>query len=132
MPAVKLDRLLELRHLDALNDQDMINVQRASLMDQASPNPSVETLLHAFCPHQIVDHTHATPFLALANLPEPELIANEIFGDSLAIVPYVMPGFTLAKLAADIAEQHRNVEGLLLLQHGHFTWEKMQSNRMIG
>ena len=124
LPAVKLDPLLELRNLDALNDEDMINVQRASLMNQASPNPSVETLLHAFLPHEIVDHTHATPFLALANLPEPEAIISEIFGDSLAIVPYVMPGFTLAKLAADIAEQHRNVEGLLLLQHGHFTWGK--------
>ena len=124
LPAIKLEPLLELRKLDALSDEDMVNVQRANLMDQASPNPSVETLLHAFLSHNVVDHTHASPLLALANLPEPELIANEIFGDSLAIVPYVMPGFALAKLAADIAEQHPEAEGLLLLQHGHFTWGK--------
>ena len=49
------------------------------------PNPSVETLA-AFLSHNVVDHTHATP-LALANLPEPN-DSNEIFGDSLAIVPY--------------------------------------------
>ena len=122
LPAVKLDPLLGLRELDALSDEDMVNVQRTNLMDQASPNPSVETLLHAFLPHNVVDHTHATPFLGLANLPEPEGIAHEIFGDSLAIVPYVMPGFALAKLAAEIAEKHPKAEGLLLLQHGHFTW----------
>ncbi|MGB2167396.1 MAG: class II aldolase/adducin family protein, partial [Candidatus Puniceispirillales bacterium] len=122
LPAVRLDPLLELRQLDALSDEDMVNVQRANLMDQASPNPSVETLLHAFLPHHVVDHTHATPFLALANLPEPEPIMREIFGDSMAIVPYVMPGFALAKLAAEIVEQHPEAEGLLLLQHGHFTW----------
>ena len=124
LPAIRLEPLLELRKLDALSDEEMVNVQRTNLMDQTSPNPSVETLLHAFLSHNVVDHTHATPFLALANLPEPELIANEIFGDSLAIVPYVMPGFALAKLAAEIAEQHPAAEGLLLLQHGHFTWGK--------
>ena len=122
LPAVRLDPLLELRKLDALSDEDMVNVQRTNLMDQASPNPSVETLLHAFLPHQVVDHTHATPFLALANLPEPEAIMREIFGTSMAIVPYVMPGFALAKLAAEIAVQHPEAEGLLLLKHGHFTW----------
>ena len=122
LPAVRLDPLLELRQLDKLSDESMVNVQRANLMDQASPNPSVETLLHAFLPHHVVDHTHATPFLALANLPEPEAIMREIFGDCMAIVPYVMPGFALAKLAAEIAEQHPEAEGLLLLPHGHFTW----------
>ena len=134
LPAVRLDPLLELRKLDALSDEDMVNVQRANLMDQASPNPSVETLLHAFLPHQVVDHTHATPFLALANLPEPEAIMREIFGTSMAIVPYVMPGFALAKLAAEIAEQYPKAEGLLLLQHGHFTWgedAKQSYNRVI-
>ena len=62
LPAIKLELLLELRKLDALRDEDMVNVQRANLMDQASPNPSVETLLHAFLSHNVVDHTHATPF----------------------------------------------------------------------
>lgn len=122
LPAVRLDPLLQLRQLDTLSDEDMVNVQRANLMDQASPNPSVETLLHAFLPHHVVDHTHATPFLALANLPEPKAVMHEIFGTSLAFVPYVMPGFALAKLAAEIAEQHPEAEGLLLFQHGHFTW----------
>ena len=134
LPAVGLDYPIGTPSADALSDEDMVNVQRANLMDQASPNPSVETLLHAFLPHQVVEHTHATPFLALANLPDPEAVMREIFGTSMAIVPYVMPGFALAKLAAEIAEQHPEAEGLLLVQHGHFTWgedAKQSYNRVI-
>jgi rhamnose utilization protein RhaD (predicted bifunctional aldolase and dehydrogenase)/NAD(P)-dependent dehydrogenase (short-subunit alcohol dehydrogenase family) len=124
LPAVRLENLLELRKLEVLNDEDMVNALRSNLMDQASPNPSVEALLHAFIPHKVIDHTHATPFLALANLPDPKAIVREIFADEMAIVPYVMPGFALAKLAAEIAECHSEAKGLLLLQHGHFTWGK--------
>ena len=62
LPAIKLSPLLELRKLKKLSDENMVNLQRANLLDSQSPNPSVETLLHAFLPHKFVDHTHATPF----------------------------------------------------------------------
>ena len=69
LPGVWLKPLLKLRNLDLMSDEDMVNIQRSNLLDSSSPNPSVETLLHAFLPHKFVDHTHATPFLILANLP---------------------------------------------------------------
>ena len=122
LPAVRIAPLKRLRSLERLSDEDMVNVQRANLMDSAAPNPSVETLLHAYLPHKYVDHTHATPFLALANLPEVHAATREIFGDRMAVVPYIMPGFALAVAAADVAEAHPQAEGLLLLNHGHFTW----------
>ena len=134
LPAVRIEPLLELRSLESLSDEDMVNVQRANLMDQSSPNPSIETLLHAFLPHKFVEHTHATPFLALANLPDPKGTIREIFGDSMVVVPYVMPGFELAKLAASIAEEHPEADGIVLLKHGHFTWgddAKSSYNRVI-
>ena len=122
LPGVWLDALRELQQLDALSDEDMVNFQRANLLDCGSPNPSVETLLHAFLPHRYVDHTHATPFLILANLPNAEAICQEIFGNRLGIVPYIMPGFNLAKKAAEIYDLNPKVEGLLLLNHGHFAF----------
>ncbi len=122
LPGVWLEPLRDLRRLDALSDEDMVNNLRCNLLDSQSPNPSVETLLHAFLPHKFVDHTHATPFLVLANLPNAEQVANEIFDGRLAIVPYVMPGFKLAKIAAEVYEANTDVEGLLLLNHGHFTF----------
>ncbi len=80
--------MLELRQLNALTDEDMVNLQRANLLDSTSPNPSVETLLHAFLPHKYVDHTHATAMLSLANLPNVEAVVKEIFGTRLACVLY--------------------------------------------
>ena len=122
LPGVRLGPLLKLRQLDALSDEDMVNSQRCNLLDSSSPNPSVETLLHAFLPHTYVDHTHATPFLVLANLPNGEELCKEIFGDRLGVVPYIMPGFRLAKKAAEVFDRNPEVEGLLLLQHGHFAF----------
>ncbi len=122
LPAVRLEPLLRLRTLEGLSDEDMVNAQRQNLLDSTAPNPSVETLLHAYLPHTVVDHTHATPFLILANLPDAADIAREIFGDRLGIVPYIMPGFALAKAAAEVYEANPAVEGLLLLNHGHFAW----------
>lgn len=122
LPAVRMAPLMRLRDLPALSDEEMVNVQRSNLLDSTAPNPSVETLLHAYLPHKYVDHTHATAMLALANLPEVEAATREIFGDRMALVPYVMPGFALAKLAAETFERHPDAEGLLLVNHGHFAW----------
>jgi len=122
LPGVRMEPLMALRALERLSDEDMVNVQRGNLLDSTAPNPSVETLLHAYLPYPFVDHTHATPFLILANLPNAEAVARAIFGDRLAIVPYIMPGFALAKAAADAHDANPSVEGLLLLKHGHFTW----------
>lgn len=122
LPGVRLDPLLALRDLPALSDEEMVNVQRQNLLDSTAPNPSVETLLHAFLPHTFVDHTHATPFLVLANMPNAEDVARQIFGDRLGIVSYIMPGFALAKAAAEVYNSDPDVEGLLLLKHGHFAF----------
>lgn len=122
LPGVWLAPLHRLRDLDSLSDEDMVNAQRCNLLDSGAPNPSVETLLHAYLPHKFVDHTHATPFLVLANHPDAETLCRAIFGDRLAIVDYIMPGFQLAKAAAEIYDANPDVEGLLLRNHGHFAF----------
>jgi len=122
LPAVKLPPLRRLRVLEQLSDEDMVNYQRVNLLDSSAPNPSVETLLHAFLPHKFVDHTHSTAVLALTDQPEGESLAHEVFGDRLAYVPYTIPGFALAQSVAQVFDRNRGVEGLVLLQHGIFTF----------
>ena len=100
LPAVRLAPLKELHGLQALTDEDMVNVQRSNLLDSKSPNPSVETLLHAFLPHKFIDHTHSNAVLALTDQPDGEALARDVFGKRAALVPYVMPGFALARSAA--------------------------------
>jgi len=121
LPAVRLAPLRRLRALDKLSDEDMVNFQRINLLDSTSPNPSVETLLHAFLPHKFIDHTHSTAVLALTDQPDGEAVVREVYGDRVAYVPYTIPGFALAKSVADVFDKNPNVEGLVLLQHGIFT-----------
>jgi len=122
LPGVQLDYLRRLRKLPALSDEAMVNAQRTHLLDASSPNPSVETLLHAFLPHKFVDHSHADAILVIANQPHAEKICQEIYGDELGVVPYIMPGFDLAKAAAEAYEKNPGVVGLILINHGLFTF----------
>ncbi len=122
LPALRLASLGKLRARESLTDEEMVNAQRTRLLDASAPNPSVETLLHAFLPAKFIDHTHADAILAIVDQPDAERLCREIFGARLAVVPYVMPGFALSKLAAEVQEAHPEAEGLLLLRHGLFTW----------
>lgn len=134
LPAVKIAPLLKARRLARLSDEDMVTLQRANLVDPASPNPSVEALLHAFLPHKFVDHTHSTAILAIADQRESLAMSREIWGDRLGFVPYIMPGFGLAKSAAEVFDRDPSVEGLILDKHGIFTFgdtAKEAYDRMI-
>jgi rhamnose utilization protein RhaD (predicted bifunctional aldolase and dehydrogenase)/NAD(P)-dependent dehydrogenase (short-subunit alcohol dehydrogenase family) len=122
LPAVRLAPLVKLRSRENLSDEEMVRLQRANLIDPASPNPSVEALLHAFIPHKFVDHTHSTAVLALTDQPDGEALCREVFGARVGYVPYVMPGFGLAKAAAQVFDADPSVEGLILVKHGIFSF----------
>ena len=122
LPAVRLSPLLKLRDLKALSDEDMINFERGNLLDSEAPTPSIETLLHAFLPHKFVDHTHSIAILSLTNQPNGEELCREVFGDRAGLVPYIKPGFGLAKKAVEVFESNTDVDALLALKHGIFTY----------
>src|SRR5262245_13724854 len=122
LPAVKLQALRKLRRLDRLADEDMVNFQRTNLLNPSAPNPSVETLLHAFLPATFIDHTHAAAVLSLVDQPNGQALVEDVYNGSMGFVPYVIPGFGLAKLAADVFEAKPDVEGLILHKHGIFTF----------
>src|SRR5712672_347299 len=116
LPAVRLAPLLKLRARERLSDEEIVRLQRANLIDPAAPNPSVEALLHAFIPHKFIDHTHSTAVLALTDQPDGEALCREVFGARVGYVPYVMPGFGLAKAAAQVFDADPSVEGLILIR----------------
>jgi rhamnose utilization protein RhaD (predicted bifunctional aldolase and dehydrogenase)/NAD(P)-dependent dehydrogenase (short-subunit alcohol dehydrogenase family) len=120
--AVRLAPMRKLRALDRIGDEDLVAIERANLIDAAAPNPSVEMMLHAFLPHKFVDHTHATAVLSLIDQPDGEQKCAEVFGRRLAFVPYLMPGFGLAKRAIEVFERDRPSDGLILSKHGIVTF----------
>lgn len=122
MPACRLDALLRMRAVDRLSDDDMARVLRSTLLDPNAPSPSVETLLHAFIPAKVIDHTHATAVLSLVDQPDTETLCADLYKGKMGYVPYIMPGFALAKAAADAFDKDPKAEGLMLDKHGIFTF----------
>jgi rhamnose utilization protein RhaD (predicted bifunctional aldolase and dehydrogenase)/NAD(P)-dependent dehydrogenase (short-subunit alcohol dehydrogenase family) len=128
-PAVRLAPLLAYRALGAMSDEDMVNELRLNLLDASAPTPSVETLLHAYLPARFIDHTHADAVLTLADQPDGEKLCREVFGASMVWVPYVMPGFLLAKRCADAFDKasassktaSKKPSVIVLQRHGIFT-----------
>src|SRR3981189_521299 len=104
---------MKLRAREELSDEEMVRLQRANLIDPAAPNPSVETLLHAFIPYKFIDHTHLTAVLALTDQPDGEALCREVYGARVGYVPYLMPGFGLAKDAAEGVDADPSVRGML-------------------
>ena len=130
---------LRRRPLDALrdatlSDEAMLNYFRQNMLDTAAPNPSIETLTHAYLPHKFVDHSHAVTATAIAAQTDSQRACRAIFGRRVAWVPYVKPGFDLAKATTAAFEAHPDAEGLLLANHGIFTFgatAKESYERMI-
>lgn len=120
----RMKPLLELATLETLTDVQMANELRVAMIDAGAPSPSVEAILHAIIPYKFVDHTHADAVIALTNAPNGRERVEEIYGDEVIIVPYVMPGFRLVRLCAELFPQQLNASktGMILLKHGAFTF----------
>ncbi len=120
---VRMDALLKMAKLATLSDAEMVKQQRAAMLDPGAPNPSIEAILHAVIPQTFVDHTHANAVVAITNHQEGRKVVEDLYGDRVAIIPYVMPGFDLAKAVAKALAKvdARKLEGLILMNHGIFT-----------
>lgn len=132
----RLPILLKLATLEQLSDTDMARELLLSMTNPAAPAPSVEAILHAILPQTFVDHTHADAIITLTNSVDGEARIREVFGDLMVIIPYVMPGFKLVRAVAERypAQATSNTIGLILLNHGIFTWgenAKESYDRMI-
>ncbi len=133
---VKCDVLKAMADREHLSDTQMVAEQKAAMIDASAPNPSVEAILHAIIPFKYVDHTHADAVVTLSNSVEGERLIAELFPNFL-IVPYVMPGFILAKKIREMTKSGFDWEacgGIVLHHHGIFTFDddaKRSYDKMI-
>jgi rhamnose utilization protein RhaD (predicted bifunctional aldolase and dehydrogenase)/NAD(P)-dependent dehydrogenase (short-subunit alcohol dehydrogenase family) len=121
---VKLQALLKLAALAELNDSEMVKQQRVAMTNPSAPNPSVEAILHAIIPFAFVDHTHADAVVTISNTVDGEKRLRELYGENILILPYVMPGFILAKQVYNLSKKidWSKTEGIILMHHGVFTF----------
>jgi rhamnose utilization protein RhaD (predicted bifunctional aldolase and dehydrogenase)/NAD(P)-dependent dehydrogenase (short-subunit alcohol dehydrogenase family) len=121
---VKMDMLLKMAELKELSDTDMVKYQRVAMTNPSAPNPSVEAILHAIIPFKFVDHTHTDAVVTITNTDGGEDKIKELYGDKVLVIPYIMPGFVLAKLIYDMTRDVKwsELEGMVLMNHGLFTF----------
>ncbi len=121
---VRMAHLIALSKLPALSDPQMVNELRTHMTRASAPTPSVEAILHALLPARYVDHTHADAVITVTNSPNGLERVREIYGDSVVVIPYVMPGFDLARLCAErwAVEAGPRTVGMVLMNHGIFSF----------
>ncbi|MFN9535747.1 MAG: class II aldolase/adducin family protein, partial [Pseudanabaena sp.] len=121
---VRMAHLLKLAKLQVLSDSQMVNELKTQMTKASAPAPSVETILHASLPYKFVDHTHADAVISVTNTANGWERIQEIYGDDVVIIPYVMPGFDLARVCAEkfAAEKSDRTIGMVLMNHGIFSF----------
>ncbi|HBQ98382.1 MULTISPECIES: bifunctional aldolase/short-chain dehydrogenase [unclassified Roseofilum] len=121
---VRIPHLLKLAQLEQLSDPQMVNELKTQMTRANAPSPSVEAILHAILPYKYVDHTHADAIVAVTNTANGRERIEEIYGDRLIVIPYVMPGFDLARVCARqfALEAGEHTLGMVLMNHGIFSF----------
>ncbi len=97
--------------------------------------PSIDTPLHSFIPHKFVDHTHPVPIIALATADNGKSLMKKIYGDQMAWVDWMRPGFELGLKLQRVIEENPGIIGIILGGHGLINWaddDKECYDRSIG
>ncbi len=132
---VNMETILKLLERNAMTDEEIALELTNSLLDKNHKRPSVESFLHALCLSEgeakYVAHTHsvsvnqilcsqhgAKPFMGHL-FPD----AIVVCGNKPAVVPYIDPGFQLAKIIQTELKRYKKEHGkapklLLMENHG--------------
>jgi len=122
--ALDLNKLLKCATLKSMSDPDMVNEVLCARLDATAAAASIEAIAHALIPFKFVDHSHADAILTISNSPKGKERFKEIYGDRVLVLPYIKPGFDLAKQFNEVIENNdlSNWEAVILEHHGIFTY----------
>ncbi|REL24717.1 bifunctional rhamnulose-1-phosphate aldolase/short-chain dehydrogenase [Rhodohalobacter sp. SW132] len=85
--------------------------------------PSIDTPLHSFIPFDFVDHTHPVPIISIATADNGKEIMKEIYGDEVAWVDWMRPGFELGLALQNTIKENPGIKGIILGGHGLINWD---------
>ncbi len=119
---LRMDEIEPLFARPAMTDEEMVAYLERTTFEPGRPRQSIETLLHAFVPHKHVDHTHPDAVISLMCAPDAEAEAKKVYGDRMAYVPYIRPGFTLSQWIGGKVRENPNIECVVMGKHGLVTW----------
>ena len=121
---LSLSRLAALREAASMSDSEMMRFMAGCMLSEG-PAPSVETPLHALLPYRVIAHTHDVATMSLTNIRDAEAkrLVGELFEGRIVYVPYVRPGFPLARMVGRTGGQiPADAIGMTLAHHGLVVW----------
>ena len=121
-PCLRLEDVLPLFDRDSMSDEEVVDYLGKCMLDPNAPRPSIETLLHAFLPYRSVAHSHADAVVALTNNRHSDQVLRAVYGDDVAVIEYMRPGFHLSRKVGQAVRGVPRVKGVVLANHGLFTW----------
>jgi len=125
-------RLLDLQKLYAKRsdkgvksqaEDDMVAMYFHATFNLNPRASSIDTPLHSFIPGKHVDHMHPNAIIAVAASRRCEELTKEIFGDEMAYVPWMRPGFELGLAMQEIVKKNPAVRAIMMGQHGFISWQ---------
>jgi rhamnulose-1-phosphate aldolase/alcohol dehydrogenase len=119
---LRLDEALAVFDREEMSDEEMVAHLARCQVDPAAPRSSIETLLHAFIPAAHVHHTHPDAINVIACSRDGERLIAECFGEQAAWIPYIRPGFTLAKQVGRAVRENPGLRLVVLAKHGLVVW----------
>lgn len=124
LAALYMDRLHDLKKIyrGLQYEDEMVELFNHCIYDLNSKAPSIDTPLHAFLPFKHIDHLHPDAVIAIAASKDGKAINQELFEGKLGWVDWQRPGFDLGLKLADCLAQNPDIRGIILGQHGLFTW----------
>ncbi|AFK03636.1 rhamnulose-1-phosphate aldolase/alcohol dehydrogenase [Emticicia oligotrophica DSM 17448] len=113
---------LKKRYRGLAFEDEMVELFNHCLFDPKCAAPSIDTPLHGLLPFKHIDHLHPDALIAIAASKDGEAIMKEIWGETMAWIPWQRPGFDLGLQLAKTVEENPNIRGVILGGHGLFTW----------
>lgn len=107
---------------ERMTDQAMVAYLAKCQIAPDMPRGSIEALLHALVPAPCVDHTHPDAVNMICCASDGEALARACYGDDAIWIPYIRPGFTLAKQVGEAVRLQPHAKLVLLAKHGLVTW----------
>jgi rhamnulose-1-phosphate aldolase/alcohol dehydrogenase len=111
------------RGLKAKGEDAMVEMYAHATFNLNPRAPSIDTPLHAFIPARFVDHLHPNAVIAIAATRQCERLTRDIFGGSMAYVPWMRPGVELGLRMQEIAAANPALKAIMMAQHGFISWD---------
>ncbi|MEM1134967.1 MAG: bifunctional aldolase/short-chain dehydrogenase [Bacteroidota bacterium] len=104
------------------HEDEMVGLFNHCIFDLNSKAPSIDTPLHSFLPFKHIDHLHPDALIAIAASKDSKKITEELFEGTMGWVHWQRPGFDLGLQLAACLEENPDIRGIVLENHGLFTW----------